>query len=555
MAYRNIAGWPVAAAIGFAIIFTLLAVPACLGAQVTGDADHTVSLEFRDVSLKVVITMLAEASGANIIVLNQDQIENQMVTMRLSGVSVEDALENILNGTGINWEKKNNIYYVGGKEAAAKVVPPDLRGDPPVRPPTLAETPKPKKDTRSITKYRAKYLSCEDLAEILQTGSCANYGMVADYDMTKGRWSTNRVPLSQAALRAHGNTSESTNPADAIVGDGIEMKSGVGIEPTVQYKQIGAARPGGGGVPGGIPGGMPGGNSGGNPGGAGNNGAGQQFLPEGVTVTPYPLDNSILVRGDAEAIEKLQEIIDLLDIPPTQVEIKTAFVEVTEGSEDRFGIDWRTRLGALSIGVTGPNFGGDVPRIDWQQGNWQATLQVLMSENKAKVVNAPIITTMNNRPATITISEQIPVETALNTVTPGGGQSVSYEGTYMTAETGLMVLPRVNGDGSIDVVVSPVVTDATQTKILPHSGEWPIFTSQTLQTQRRVMSGQTIVLGGLSRKSTSTDKVGVPILRDVPFIGKLFEGHRLSSTNSELLIFLTPTLIKDVTQGTIAPSP
>jgi general secretion pathway protein D len=545
MANRNSGGWTASVIVGLAIILSMVGVPPCSAADGAGDIDSGVSLEFMDVPLDQVINMLARASGANIVILPGDErLANQTVTMQLQNVSVEDALRDILNGTGIRWEYKNDIYFVGGREPATTVEPDTKVVAPP--PTSTSETPKVRP---KISKIMVKFSGAEDRVTLLRTGSLEGYGVVLQYDPATGRWvqgSNVRIyedPWgANQANRAYGDYGAAAGRNSV---EGMVTKSGVGIDPTVTVGQIGTGRPptGPGGT-GGIPGGPPG------AGGAAGAGAGAGFLPEGVDVTPYPLDNSIIVSGDPEAIEQLQEIIDLLDVPPMQVEIKTAFVEVTEGMERRFGIDWRTRLGGLSVAVSGLNQGGDLPRIDWTSGNWESTLQALMSENKAKVVNAPIITTMNNRPATISISQEIPVEVAERFFVPGGGQEVVYTADSVYAQTGLFVLPRVNGDGSIDVQVVPIVSDATRSKILPHSGEFPIVTTQTLQTQRRVASGQTIVLGGLSRKSTSYDVSGVPLLRDIPFFGKLFEGRRKSSTDSELLIFLTPTLIKDVSVGT-----
>jgi general secretion pathway protein D len=550
MTNRSIGGWTVAIAGAAIILSLLLQAPPCPAALGVGEIDEGVSLEFRDAPLDEVINMLAQASGTNIIMLPGDErLYNQTVTVQLRGVSVEDALRDILNGTGIRWEFKDGIYFVGGQEpggtgpARAEVkdsVPP---------PPPAATTTESTKPKRKFAKIKLNYVAAEDMVTLLRTGTIEGYGTVLRYDPGTGSWveGTNvRIyedPWGANRGRGYG-ASQTSSVADRML-----TKSGVGIDPSITVGQIGAGRPPtgptGAGVPGGIPGGVPGAGAGG--------GAGAGFLPEGVDVTPYPLDNSIIVTGDPEAIESLQDILTDLDVVPMQVEIKTAFVEVTEGMERRFGLDWRTRLGGLSVAVSGLNQGGDLPRVDWTSGNWEVTLQSLMSENKAKVVNAPIITTMNNRPATISISQQIPVEVAERYFVPGGGQEVVYTADSVYAETGLFVLPRVNGDGTIEVVVTPIVSDATRTKILPHSGEFPIVTTQTLQTQRRVASGQTIVLGGLSRKSTSYDVSGVPLLRDIPLFGKLFEGRRKSTTDSELLIFLTPTLIKDVTPGIQGP--
>jgi type II secretory pathway component HofQ len=128
-----------------------------------------------------------------------------------------------------------------------------------------------------------------------------------------------------------------------------------------------------------------------------------------------------------------------------------------------------------------------------------------------------------------------------------GGIVTTTQVVPVSANTGLIVIPRVNRDGTITVQGSVNVASILRIVSSPDGSSIAPEINQT-QLQgfnRRVASGETLVIGGLNSKNETNDENRVPILSDIPILGKLFRGRSRSVTDSQLLIFLTPQIVGD----------
>ncbi|NIQ81152.1 MAG: hypothetical protein GTN93_24260 [Anaerolineae bacterium] len=267
-------------------------------------------------------------------------------------------------------------------------------------------------------------------------------------------------------------------------------------------------------------------------------------MPEGIDyIMPYELDNSLIVKGSDEGITELKEIVKQLDIAPKQVEIKAEFVEISTSQASSLGIDWSLQR-MSSMFETQFNPKGNVI-VGYASGNVMANLRTQLLQHKAKMVNAPIISTLNNVPAVISISTVVPYWTAVMT-SPGEGQLVTQNVVqFLPVQSMLTVVPRINGDGSITVFLQPTVSETGEPVKGPDGTEIPRTTQQMLQTNRRVMNGETIVVGGIIRKSDTTSVSEVPLLGRLPIVGPLFRSTTKSSEDKEMLIFLTPRIVPE----------
>jgi type II secretory pathway component HofQ len=162
------------------------------------------------------------------------------------------------------------------------------------------------------------------------------------------------------------------------------------------------------------------------------------------------------------------------------------------------------------------------------------------------VISSPIVTTQNNNAATITQGTTTPVFVP-QVVQSQGGIVTTTQVLPVSANTGLIVIPRVNRDGTI--TVQGTVNVASILRIVS-SPDGSTIAPEINQTQlngfnRRVASGETLVIGGLNSKTESEDENRVPLLSQIPIIGKLFRGRSRNSQDSQLLIFLTPQIVGD----------
>jgi type IV pilus assembly protein PilQ len=297
--------------------------------------------------------------------------------------------------------------------------------------------------------------------------------------------------------------------------------------------------------------------------------------------------NALVITERPSRINRIQEIIAQLDKPTAQVMIESKFIEVSSGDLENIGVDWAylnqnagdllggdgagsgnpgfqsrpTDPGDIGVGVpngavvggadtwgnglaniaTGGASGGLVAVFSSSQ--FAATITALQSEQRSKLVSNPTIVVMNNQTAKFQVGEDYPVrQFSVNNET---GLLETGEIEYRFVGVELDVTPSVNAAGMISMDVHPVVSalgDVVVTQAGPGGLtllEDRIFKKRDAQTQVTIKDGYTIALGGLTAEDKRDNKSRVPILGDLPFIGKLFQDNSSSSVSTNLIIFLT----------------
>lgn len=310
---------------------------------------------------------------------------------------------------------------------------------------------------------------------------------------------------------------------------------------------------GGGGFGGGQGGGGIGGGQGGGQGGNANLTGGTGLVGQSIDFVSYdPTDNSIVVRGTEEDINELQGYINLFDNAPKQVSIKVEFVETTEGIEKDLGYEFNYSRGSVAGGIR-PNTlanTGDPVFLNYATGNVTARLRAKLSQSFGKVVNAPTVRTLNNQPALITSFSTSYIFLATTSQVANAGQVTTFQLYPLTIQTTLSVAPRINDDGTITMYLTPQVQNFVGTSISPDGQEVPNQAGQRIQLVARVHNNETMVLGGLTSKTESSSTQIVPVLGELPIIGQFFRKNGKVKANSELLVFVTPTVIEDDAPGT-----
>ena len=280
-------------------------------------------------------------------------------------------------------------------------------------------------------------------------------------------------------------------------------------------------------------------------GGRGGAGGGVFQLPTGVDrIVAIDPQNALLVFGTDEGIRELQDTIAFLDRPLRQVEIEAQFITVSTADSRSFGIDFSTAQGNFNASNTGfastPGQGSF--QVGFVRGNFQAKLTALLTKNRAKIITAPRVTAINNLTASLVSSESRPI--ILTTAVQGGGlnggQAQGQNLIYITTSIGLTVTPTINNDDTVTVLMQPQLQSQT---ILADIAA-PLVTSQAVQTIANVRDGDTIALGGLRANTISRGGARVPLLGDLPLIGKLFRSRNAIDNQSELIIFLTARIIR-----------
>jgi len=274
-----------------------------------------------------------------------------------------------------------------------------------------------------------------------------------------------------------------------------------------------------------------------------------------VTRLSYdPSDNSIIFQGTDQAYQELLDLLEIFDVAPQQVIIKVEFITTSNSLDKSLGIDWLYERGSIFAGNRPGSFArsNDPIFINYATGNITTRLRTLLSDGWGRVVNAPLVRTLNNQLASVVTSTATTV--FVNTVVNGpGGVTIVPNPQTLTVTSQLIVRPRINGDGTITVGLAPQIQDFGQLRRGPDGQEIPDQLSQAINVVARVKSGQTIALAGLTRKRDNFSQSRIPLLSDLPIIGQLFKGRNSQQSVSELIVFVTPSIVNEDEYGLGTP--
>ncbi len=515
-----------------------------------------------DADLQAAVRMLMAQTGVEIVIESSDKPYGR-VNLTLEKKSLSSVLNMICLAAGASVRQEGGVYVIGPKGAAKPEVEPAKAVD---------AAPAPLPEPAPVKKMRVERIRCINArpSELLSfmgrdAGPLPDMMRKLMFDQMPDRnayskvepvnvnqMSRNIVPPAVTTSSQAPNTGAE---AQQFGGRGGGMGGG-GMMGGMGGMQGGMGGMGGGGMMGGM-GGMQGGRGGGmggmGQGGMGQGGmgqGGQGLLPEGIlSVLAYDIDNTLIVRSqDEDALRELKEIIRLLDIAPRQLMIKAELVEVSQNELRQFGIDWQLARGTLSAGATG--IAPPAPAavfMNYATGNIAAQLRSSLSTSgRGRQVSAPMVTTLNNLPVSVFIQQSIPVFSSSSTSGNGFSNSGSGVAGVVDVSSGMFVVPRINGDESVTLTVMPMVQTVAGTVTGPDGTTAPIVHSQQVgPITRRVRNGETIVIAGMVTKADSTSRKSVPLFGDLPLIGKLFQGREAVVADNELLVFVTPTILRD----------
>ena len=258
--------------------------------------------------------------------------------------------------------------------------------------------------------------------------------------------------------------------------------------------------------------------------------------------------NAILARGDTDELNELSDLLGRLDSPQPQILIEATIVEVTLTDDLRFGVQWDAVEDQLRTTFTDATGGGVSSRfpgvsVSYVDTNIQAVLNALANVSDVEIVSSPRVTTLNNLPARLQVGDQVPVitQSAVSVTDPGSPlvNSVSFRDTGVILD----VTPRARGGGMIEVQVSQEVSGVAETTT---SGiDSPTITQRRIESTLVVPDGSTAVLGGLISSTRSLTETGVPVLKDIPGVGRLFSATGQNERRTELVVLIRPTLISE----------
>lgn len=266
----------------------------------------------------------------------------------------------------------------------------------------------------------------------------------------------------------------------------------------------------------------------------------------GPQIALDPSSNALIIQADATQYAALERFLKEIDVAPDQVMVEVTIAEVTLNETLKYGVEWFFRnadqtynfskTGEVSSQFPGFAFTYTVPDID-------VAVNALGAVTDIKVISAPKLITLDNKAATLQVGDQVPIVTQSasgirNADDPTIVNSVQFRDTGIV----LKVTPRIGKSGTVFVDVNQEVSSAIATT---SSGiDSPTIQQRKIATSVAVQDGDSVALGGLIRDSLSYGDSGVPVLKDIPLLGKLFSSTSDTQDRTELLIFLRPRILR-----------
>jgi type II secretory pathway component GspD/PulD (secretin) len=257
--------------------------------------------------------------------------------------------------------------------------------------------------------------------------------------------------------------------------------------------------------------------------------------PAGIqSIVAVPANNSLVVTGDPAAVDRLRELITLLDQKPKMVNITCTLMDAPATRTNEWGMDFARNVGGLLIGSVG-NAPGSGLQVQTSRGSDFARAGINQAGSAGQVVTAANVTTTNNIPAIITSGRMIPYTNAEVSYDPFGNRTVTYSIDSVFIGTELFVQPRINGDDSVTMLIRPTFIDAAGSITTPTGINLPITETVSTQALVTVRDGETIQLGGFERTQQDYNTR----------FGGLLQG-RVNETFSHPRLFVTPRIIRDL---------
>jgi prepilin-type N-terminal cleavage/methylation domain-containing protein len=469
---------------GMMIIIALIAVPAA--AQETGGVERTaggVQIDFQGADMRVVVAALAEAAGLNLVYAD---LPSRPVTLRTGApVPVERLrvyLESLLRAHDLRLEEEEGgLLRVVGSGAQAAAGPSVPGG-------TMGPV-QPGGPVR-VYVHPLRHAPADDLARSIG----ALYGITDGGEGFRGR--EDRPTSLTQELRGQ----RYEDPAAPESPDPNAARRGVNA-----------------------------------------------MLEGPVQIVPDMRTNSLLIRATAADYATLSEAINQLDTRPLQVLIEVLVAEVRRDRTLNTGVSVRVanqldnETGVVIGGeLAGPSTGDVVLRV-LQLGAVRAdvVLSALSSSGQVTVLSRPVVMAQNNEEARLLVGTERPfIQISRSLPTDGAARDQVVQ--YREVGTQLTIRPTINPDGYVTLAVLQEVSSATPETQFGA----PVISTREAETRLLVKDGHTVVIGGLVDTQRSRGSSGIPYLREIPVIGRLFGSHAERTDVTELFLFMIPHVLK-----------
>jgi type IV pilus assembly protein PilQ len=281
------------------------------------------------------------------------------------------------------------------------------------------------------------------------------------------------------------------------------------------------------------------------------------------TVAVDDRTNSLILRDLPENLDRIEELIVVLDKETRQIKISAQLLEIESRTLRELGFDWHVmEKGGTTLYDPLSDQANPTPSEYWPYGNYvqnsssqmasdpigdffihrtegdyllNAALKISESSNKVKVIAHPEVTTVDNVEAFIQMGQKIPIKQ----FDPSGNTVI----TFYDVGIQLRVTPHVTSENRILMNLKP------ERSSYQYDPNGVIINTQNAETNVVVDNGQTTVIAGLTMQQETSLRVGLPVLKDIPLLGYLFSYDKKEIQSNDLVIFVTPTIVEEQITG------
>jgi len=282
--------------------------------------------------------------------------------------------------------------------------------------------------------------------------------------------------------------------------------------------------------------------------------------------------NALIVTADPDVMKTIQAVVAKLDIRRAQVLVEAILVEVKNIDSKQLGVEWlfaddngvygsNSNADGVLGAVTGGLLGGDgvagaaaalagnpggalgVGRVNSNGFSFNMLLRALQEDTDTNILSTPSLLTLDNNEASIVVGQEVPFKTGSYTNTGGGTTPLNPFETIERRDVGitLKVTPQINEGDSIVMEIVQEVSDVTDSTLASDV----ITNKREITTTVLSDNGETIVLGGLIQDSLKEGVRKVPLLGDIPWLGRLFRSSGTNLEKTNLMVFIRPTIVRD----------
>jgi len=294
-----------------------------------------------------------------------------------------------------------------------------------------------------------------------------------------------------------------------------------------------------------------------------------EIFEQEVKVVEDEVTNSLVVLSTPRDYETLRTVLRSLDVVPRQVLFEALIAEISLTEGDRLSIMQTLQpSNADTSGKTGDQggsyfdmFGEEMRMIGaigaggltgaisaYRNGIeiYKGVIDAAANRGKAKILSRPNLMTSDNQEARLLVGQEVPILTTQSNSDVQNNSTTQILQSVQYRDTGLVIraLPQVNSEGLVNLELSLEISEVAPGQSAGGI-QSPTFTTRKAETTVVVNSGETLIIGGIIAESTNDDKEGVPYLMDVPVIGRLFRADNTSRRRVELIVLITPFVVRD----------